>query len=141
MNEMNFSVQLMCRVRETVHISLGRILFIASAEPQGLSARFPVDRTTDGAGSEEKSCETPSKTVATRWQRSKEVTEETVSGVASAQARAPARREAEREFQALGPIEQKDRSPTAFSKSWHNQGRKVSRSQSTDRSIITKQLG
>ncbi len=36
-------------------------------------------------------------------------------GVASVQARAPARREGGREFQALGPAEQKDRSPTVFS--------------------------
>ena len=35
-------------------------------------------------------------------------------GVASVQARAPARREGGREFQALGPAEQKDRSPTVF---------------------------
>ena len=35
-------------------------------------------------------------------------------GVASVQARAPARREGGREFQALGPDEQKDRSPTVF---------------------------
>ena len=35
-------------------------------------------------------------------------------GVASVQARVPARREGGREFQALGPDEQKDRSPTVF---------------------------
>jgi len=35
-----------------------------------------------------------------------------VPGVASVQERAPARREGGREFQALGPDEQKDRSPT-----------------------------
>ena len=35
-------------------------------------------------------------------------------GVASVQARAPVRREGGREFQALGPAEQKDRSPTVF---------------------------
>jgi len=37
-----------------------------------------------------------------------------VPGVASVQARAPARREGGREFQALGPDAQKDRSPTVF---------------------------
>ncbi len=35
--------------------------------------------------------------------------------VASVQAKATARREDEREFQALGPAEQKDRSPTVSS--------------------------
>jgi len=39
---------------------------------------------------------------------------ETDPGVASIQARAPARREGGREFQALGPDEQNDRSPTVF---------------------------
>jgi len=38
----------------------------------------------------------------------------TVPGVASVQARAPARREDRREFQALGPDAQRDRSPTVF---------------------------
>ena len=79
--------------------------FIASTEPQGLSARFLVDLTTVGAGSEEESGKRPSKTVDKRWQP-KEVTEETVPGVASVQARVPARRKAGREFQALGPDEQ-----------------------------------
>jgi len=37
-----------------------------------------------------------------------------VPGVASVQAKAPARREDGREFQALGPDEQKDRSATVF---------------------------
>jgi len=37
-----------------------------------------------------------------------------VPGVASVQARAPEQREGGREFQALGPDEQKDRSPTVF---------------------------
>jgi len=37
-----------------------------------------------------------------------------VPGVASVQARAPALREGGREFQALGPDAQKDRSPTVF---------------------------
>ena len=37
-----------------------------------------------------------------------------MSGVASVQARAIARREGGREFQVLGPDEQKDRSPTVF---------------------------
>jgi len=37
-----------------------------------------------------------------------------VPGVASVHARAPARREGEREFQALGLDEQNDRSPTVF---------------------------
>jgi len=35
-------------------------------------------------------------------------------GVASLQARAPARSERGSEFQSLGPTEQKDRSPTVF---------------------------
>ncbi len=42
----------------------------------------------------------------------------TVPGVASAQARVPARRECGREFHILGPTEQKDRSPTVFSLKW-----------------------
>ena len=100
--------------RDCAHFT-GEDFSIASTEPQGLSARFLVDLTKEGAGSEEESDERPSKTVAKRWQRSKEVTEETVPGVASVQARAPARREAGREFQALGHVEQKDRSPTVFS--------------------------
>ena len=100
--------------RDCAHFT-GEDFSIASTEPQGLSARFLVDLTTEGAGSEEESGERPSKTVAKRWQRSKEVTEETVPGVASVQARAPARREDEREFQGIGPFKQNDRSPAVFS--------------------------
>jgi len=49
--------------------------------------------------------------VAKRKQQSRA---ETVPGVTSVQARAPARRESGREFQALGPEAQTDRSLTVF---------------------------
>ena len=71
MNECIFSVQLTGRVRESVHISLGKI-FLKLA--QRLTAHFLVDLRTEGAGGEEESGVGPSKTMAKRWHRSKEVT-------------------------------------------------------------------
>jgi len=46
---------------ERLHYSLGRIFFIASTEPRGLSARFLIDLTTVVAVRKEKADESPSK--------------------------------------------------------------------------------
>jgi len=107
-NEM-FSVQSMCTARETAHYSLKEDFSIATTEPRGYRHAFS---TTSQQGYQE----------AKRNQVSSHQTEwpgdsseaETVPGVASVQARAPARREGGREFQALGPDAQKDWSPTVF---------------------------
>jgi len=52
-----FSVQLMCRVREIAHLSLGEDISVESTEPRGLSARFLIDLTTKVAGIYEESVE------------------------------------------------------------------------------------
>jgi len=85
--------------------------FYSEQRATGQSARFLNDLTAGVAGSEEESGEQPSESVARRYQRSRA---ETVPEVASVKARAHARREGGREFQAAGPDAQNDRSPTVF---------------------------
>jgi len=51
----------MCTDRETAHYSIEEDFHIASTEPQGLSARFLNDLTTEVAGSAAESGEKPSK--------------------------------------------------------------------------------
>jgi len=78
--------------------------FIACSVPWSLSARFRTTaRSTEWGNNRVWSDERPPKWVASRWRRRKSVT---VPGVASLQARAPARREWGSEFQSLGPTAQ-----------------------------------